>query len=119
MELLLLVYVASGLLLIGLALPLVYRKIPPNHLYGFRIKRTLENRDVWFAANAFAGRQLVWTGLATVTAAVVLYLLPINRVDAYAIAVTAIMLVSLTVALIQSFRFLHSDAMEGGKDEVQ
>ena len=38
---LLVLYVASGLLLIGLALPLIYRKIPPNHLYGFRVKRTL------------------------------------------------------------------------------
>lgn len=117
MTLLLILYVALGLLLIGLASPLVCRKIPPNHLYGFRVRRTLENREVWFAANAFAGVRLAWAGLATIAAAVLFYLLPISRLATYVIAVTAIMMLSLTVAVVQSFRYLYSDAMQSDKDE--
>ncbi len=108
MTLLLILYIASGLLLIGLALPLAFRRIPPNRLYGFRVKRTLENRDVWFAANAFAGVRLAWTGLATVVAAIVFYALPIQTVATYAVAVSAVVLFGVTVAVVQSFRYLKA-----------
>ena len=111
---LLMLYVAAGLLLIGLASPLVFRKIPPNHWYGFRVKRTLEDKEVWFAANAFAGRRLAWTGLATVAAAIIFHLLPVDKVDTYAVAVTAVMLFSLTVAVVQSFRYLYVELPESG-----
>lgn len=52
---LLIVYIASGLLMSGLALPLMWRKVPPNHLYGFRVRRTLEDEAVWYAVNEFLG----------------------------------------------------------------
>jgi uncharacterized membrane protein len=115
MTLLLILYIFSGLLLIGLVLPLIYRTIPPNHPYGFRVKRTLENSEVWFAANAFAGQRLVWVGLATVVAAIVFYVLPINKVDTYAVAIASVVLFGLTVAVVQSFRYLYRELGESGK----
>ena len=115
---LLVLYVATGLLQIGLALPLVYRKIPPNRLYGFRVKRTLENRDVWFAANAFAGKWLAWAGLATVVAAIVFYALPIEKVDTYAVAVASVVLFGLTVAVVQSVRYLYGELGESSKTQA-
>ncbi len=109
---LLVLYIVAGLLLIGLALPLIYRKIPPNHWYGFRVKRTLEDREVCFAVNAFAGQRLAWTGLATVAAAIVLYVLHIKKVDTYDVAVAAVMLFGLTVTVVQSFRYLYGELRE-------
>ena len=41
-----------GLVFIALAIPLLRRKVGPNHLYGLRVKETLENEDVWYEANA-------------------------------------------------------------------
>jgi hypothetical protein len=38
-----------------IAIPLILRKIPRNFLYGFRVKATLENDDVWYAVNEFFG----------------------------------------------------------------
>lgn len=102
-------YIATGLLLTGMALPLVCRKIPPNHWYGFRVNRTLEDREAWFAVNAFAGRRLMSTGLATIAAAIVFRLLPITKVDTYAVAVASVMLFGLTVAVVQSFRYLYGE----------
>ena len=67
---LLIVFIASGLLMSGLALPLMRRKIPPNHLYGFRVRRTLEDEAVWYAVNEFSARRLLWVGIATVAAAI-------------------------------------------------
>ncbi len=112
MTFLLILFIATGLTMIGLALPLFYRKIPPNHLYGFRVKRTLENREVWFAANAFAGQRLAWVGLATAVAAVVFYGLLIENIAAYAIAVASVEMVGLLVAVVQSFLYLYGELGE-------
>ncbi len=43
---LLILYVVTGVLLAGLAVPLIKRKVPPNNWYGFRVKATLENEAI-------------------------------------------------------------------------
>ena len=57
---LLVLYLVTGLLLVGLSLPLIYRKVPPNYWYGFRVRATLENEEVWYPANEYAGKRLFW-----------------------------------------------------------
>ena len=104
---LLITYIVSGLLMSGLALPLMWRKIPPNHLYGFRVRRTLEDETVWYAANEFSAKRLLWVGIATVAAAISLFFVT-TRVDLYATAVAAVVLGGLAVCLIQSFRYLRT-----------
>ena len=37
------------------SIPLMLNAVPPNHIYGFRTRRTLSNRHLWFRANRFAG----------------------------------------------------------------
>ncbi len=44
---LLIPHAASGVLLMALSLPLLWEKVPPNGLYGFRVKVTLENPPIW------------------------------------------------------------------------
>lgn len=105
MTTILLLYTVSGLLLMGLAVPLIRRKIAPNGWYGFRIPRTLNDPEAWYRANAVAGRWLFATGTVTVIAAVVLALLPLS-VDAYALSCTAVIGVMLAITFIQSFRSL-------------
>jgi hypothetical protein len=104
---LLVMYTVSGLLLSGLALPLMWRNIPPNHWYGFRVRRTLENEVVWYAANEFSAKRLLWVGIATEAAAIGLFFVT-TRVALYASAVAAVVLGGLAVCLIQSFRFLRT-----------
>ena len=41
------------------ALPLALRLVPPNRWYGFRTRFTRSSREVWFDANAFAGRAML------------------------------------------------------------
>jgi hypothetical protein len=60
------------------------------------------------------GPAVGWTGLATVAAAIIFHLLPVDKVDTYAVAVTAVMLFSLTVAVVQSFRYLYVELPESG-----
>jgi hypothetical protein len=46
-----------GVLLFGLSLPLVLRKVPMNDLYGIRIPAALESEQRWYDINAYGGRQ--------------------------------------------------------------
>ena len=53
---------AIGPLLIVVSIPLLFRWIPPNRFYGFRIPATCANRSVWYDANALAGRHMLMLG---------------------------------------------------------
>ncbi|MHB8898696.1 MAG: SdpI family protein [Thermoguttaceae bacterium] len=108
---LLVTYIASGLLLSGLALPLVWRKIPPNRWYGFRVRRMLEDETVWYAVNEFSARRMLWVGVATVAAAIGFFF-QTNSVDLYGTSVAAVVLGGLSVCLIQSFRYLRTFGTE-------
>jgi hypothetical protein len=57
---------AIGPVLILFSLPLMFRWIPPNRFYGFRIPATLRNRSVWYDANALNARHLFSLGLVLV-----------------------------------------------------
>ena len=63
-----------------LAIPLILRWIPPNHIYGFRIASTLANKSVWYDANALAGRHMFLVGVAMVLLELVLPLTSRNQV---------------------------------------
>jgi len=106
MTFILLMHVSAGLLTASLAVPLMRRKVGPNALYGFRVRRTLEDPKVWYDANAFAGRCLFYVGIGTGLACLALYWLPAIDPIAYAVACPTILLVGLAVGLVLSFRHL-------------
>ncbi len=45
------------------ALPLARRKVPPNVWYGFRTRRTLSNRELWYEANYLGGLDLLYANV--------------------------------------------------------
>ena len=76
--------------------------------YGFRVKTTLENEDVWYPANEVAGRWLLWVGIAAVVSALVTYLLPIPSGGVYASIVGAVVLAGPAVTLLKCFLYLRT-----------
>ena len=56
----------------AVAVPLMLRRVPPNPIYGLRVRATFADPSVWYDANAASGRDLFWLGAAIVVAAVVL-----------------------------------------------
>lgn len=105
-------YVVAGLVLMGVSVPLIQRRVPPNGWYGFRVRRTLNNPSVWYPANEYSGRLLFWQGAGTVAVAVVLgiALRPDSdaRVLAYTFICTAVLLVGVLVCLVLSLRYRRS-----------
>lgn len=108
MEILLALYALSGLLLAGLSVPLILHKIPPNGLYGFRIPSTLENPELWYKVNAYAGRRLLVVGLGTSVGSIVLYYTMPASVDAYALSCLGLFLALFLWCIITSFLYLKS-----------
>jgi len=99
--------VGSGLLLSALSVPLILKKIGPNPVCGFRVKQTLDDPQVWYEVNAFAGKGMLCDGLITVLAALVLAAVPGISVDRYALSVTALFFLALGITLVTSFRHLR------------
>jgi len=98
----------SGALLAALSVPMILGKIPPNGLYGFRVRKTMENPDIWYPVNAYSGKWLLAAGLIMAVAAVGLFFVPGLSLDVYAYAVLAVWVVVFTVAIIASVRYMNS-----------
>lgn len=57
-----LIALGLGLTYIGLGYPMYRRKVRPNKIYGFRIRQTLNDPDVWYPVNARSGEHFMVTG---------------------------------------------------------
>jgi len=89
-----------GLIEVGLAIPMILHRVPPNVWYGFRTAKTLADKEIWYPANAFAGKLLLVTGiLALILAGILWWLHP--RISFVVIEVVSLagILVPLGVAL--------------------
>jgi uncharacterized membrane protein len=90
-------------LLAALNVPLMLRRIRPNGLYGFRTPRTLSSPEVWYPANAFAGRALLIAAIVSLAAT---WLVP---EPAYATVWVPLLIClgPLMLAVIASFAYLR------------
>ncbi len=50
--------------MVASSIPLIFKWVPPNRLYGFRTRKTLSKREIWYESNHIAGWDLLLAGLA-------------------------------------------------------
>ena len=81
------------------ALPLVFKLVPPNRLYGFRTATTLSRTDVWYRSNVFTGLALM---VASVLSTIIIFFVPTLS----GAAVTAIFVGLILGAAVVSFAYL-------------
>lgn len=62
-----------ALIFIIVAVPLALRKVPRNVVYGFRTPRTLKSDPVWYEANAYFGRALIYATIVSMLMVFPLY----------------------------------------------
>ena len=60
------VHVGMGAALAIASIPLILRRVPMNHFYGFRIRKAFVSLANWEAINAFGGKMLLIFGLLLV-----------------------------------------------------
>ena len=106
MTLLITLFILSGVFLAVLGIPMALGRVRPNSLYGFRTTATIEDPDLWYPANRYAGQRMIEAGVVLALASAALAFLGLS-VDGYAIACTAFLLAAMAIVLIRSFRFLR------------
>lgn len=58
-------FLGSALLIGGLAVPLALRKIGPNQWYGFRTRKNLADEELWYETNALSAFWLIAAAIMT------------------------------------------------------
>jgi uncharacterized membrane protein len=56
-------FAVTGLVLSGISIPLIMRKVPPNSFYGCRTRKTLSDPKIWYEANHISGKDFCISGL--------------------------------------------------------
>jgi len=64
-------FIFVGALEIIMGLPLMYGKIKPNWLYGFRTPKTVKNEELWYKINEQTGRGFIISGMIVILIALV------------------------------------------------
>jgi hypothetical protein len=100
--------VGLGLLLGGLGLPMMHGKVPPNSWYGFRIRLTLDNPDIWYPINAWAGKWLIRYGLACAAAGLAAFALPADWLEGYLLGLSIALMAGILTLLIIGSRMAWS-----------
>lgn len=77
-----LVNIVSGFMYIGIAIPMLNRKIPPNRWYGFRIAKAFQSKGNWYAINAYGAAQLVVASVPMMLVGIVALFVPIDTSNA-------------------------------------
>ena len=64
-----------GILFIGLSIPLIRNRVPPNRFYGFRTAKTLSDPKIWYEVNHISGNDLLVAGALITCSSVTMFAL--------------------------------------------
>ena len=56
-------FAGVGLLFVGLSIPLILERVPPNSIYGFRTAKSLSDSKIWYEINRISGVDLLIAGV--------------------------------------------------------
>lgn len=110
----LLLMMLVGIFIMVMAIPLIRRSVKPNWFYGFRVPDTVNNPELWYPANEYAGRWLLLTGAATCVVGLVLYLIPSIDAEGIAIGIVFTMVPLVLITAAMCFRHLGKLKRERG-----
>lgn len=99
-------FLCLGALFIGLSIPFILRRVPPNRWYGFRTRKTLASPEVWYPANAYSSWLLLALGVVIMLVAVGAWNVPEMQFGLYASIVGAVAGVGVIVVLTLSLAHL-------------
>ena len=94
-----------ALVIIGVSLPLVKRKIKRNQWYGIRIPEAFKSEERWLEINQYGGRLMVRWGIVLVITAGIGLTLPKKYWIFYAFGGLAVILVGLAIVTTLIFRY--------------
>ena len=111
-------FLAAAVLLVGLGYPLAKRRIGPNRWYGFRVRATFANEQIWYDINAQAGRDLMVLGALVGILVLLLPKLPWIPPAMAVVMYSGVLAIGGVWSMIRGWREanhqLHTRQMRGG-----
>ena len=91
---------ATGIVLILIALPLLFRWVGPNRMYGLRVPATFADEWVWYEANSKSARDMCIVGIILIVLPFVWQAIPVIPRTAHValtgmVTVTGIVIVAI------------------------
>lgn len=103
-----LLFAMTGILFIGLSIPLIQKRVPPNRYYGFRTAKSLSEPKIWYEVNRIQGIDLFVAGaLITISSLSILLLGQSLRPEHVIVTLLSVMVFSLTGVAWHGFRVLR------------
>jgi uncharacterized membrane protein len=107
--LLIIVFIIVGMVEIILGLPLLFNKIKPNWLYGFRLPSTVSNEKIWYKVNHFFGRDMIISGIIVIQMSFIFMLFNFNLlITEILIILIAVLNISLVTIIVRAYLFLKT-----------
>ncbi len=100
----------AGLILVGISLPLIKRKIKMNAIYGFRIDAAFASEQKWYDINAYGGRMFIRWGFAMIITGLIGISMPHKFWLAYAYLSLIIIFGGLIIAVRKTLQFAKKAA---------
>ena len=98
-----LLFALVGILFIGLSIPLIRNRVPPNRFYGFRTAKTLSDPKIWYEVNHISGNDLLVAGALITCSSVTMFALAQEwKPEQVALTLLLIMCFSLVGVLLHS-----------------
>ena len=101
-------YVAMGLLLIIICIPLLRGAIGPNPWYGVRLPKSFASPEVWYEVNRYGAKQVILWSLPILLLGIICFFVPLKQNQTLAMLLAIAPLVLLVVPAVKIFRFLKS-----------
>jgi hypothetical protein len=95
----------TGLVMIGVSIPLVQGRIRPNRLYGVRLAQSFQSEDAWFAINRFGGKHLIAWAVPLVCIGIGCFFLRLAPHPAFTLAIGFLPCICIAAAAFQIWRF--------------
>ena len=100
-----LLFIIVGVIYIGLGIPLLLGRIPPNAWYGCRTQKTLSSEEIWYPVNRVTGRYLIISGVAVILSAFVVFIFRRSLGPNHgAVILLAVLMLSVFGMVVESLR---------------
>jgi len=72
-------HILTGLLFIGISIPLLKGSVKMNHLYGVRFKKSFESAENWYKINRYGAKQMILAGVAMIIIGLAAFAVPFSE----------------------------------------
>lgn len=93
-------FLMLGLVYAALGIPLYFRKVKRNGLYGFRIEKTLSDDKYWYPTNEIAGKWFVISGIFIAFLSIVLNFIISDQEKLFWTMITLVILGAIVPAIV-------------------